>query len=160
LDGGEIMEDSLTLTFLKLLQEVMSGSKAHWYCILDLDDVSSSRKDAFPSLAIFLSLEKDVIHEVFVGLKIASKRNVKGISRVILNHNGFDNFMTYHLLDVEITSFEIQKKRHLFICLGYWDESHPKKKPIYIWKEACHEHNYAVPKVNIGTPLLHFAEAV
>jgi hypothetical protein len=62
----------------------MAGSKAHWYRILDIDDVSSSVKDTFLSLAIFMSLEKYVIHEVFVGFKIASKRNVKGTSRVIL----------------------------------------------------------------------------
>jgi hypothetical protein len=62
--------------------------------LVELDDVSSSVKDTFPSLATFLSLEKDVIHEVFVGLKIASKRHVKGTSGVILNRNGLDNFMT------------------------------------------------------------------
>jgi hypothetical protein len=159
LDGGDVM-DSLKLAFAELLREVLSGSKAHWHHILDLDNVSSSIKATFPSLSMFLSLEKDVIHEVFVGLKIASKRIVKGTSRVIMNHSGLDNFMTYHHLDAEITSFEIMKKKHLFICLGYWDESHPKKKPIYLWKEACHENKYDVPKVNIGTPLMHFAEAV
>ncbi len=88
--------DSLTLAFAELLRAVMAGSKAHWYRIIDLDDVPSSVKDTFPSLATVMSLEKEVIHEVFVGLKIASKRNVKGTSRVILNHNGLDNFMTYH----------------------------------------------------------------
>jgi hypothetical protein len=158
LDGGDIM-DSLALVFAELLREVMSGSKAHWYCILD-DDVSSSKKATFPSLSTFLSLEKDVVHEVFVGIKIASKRIVKGTSRVIMNRNGLDNFMTYHHLGVEITSFEIMKKKHLFICLGYWDELHPKKKAIYIWKEACRENKYDVPKLNIGTPLMHFAEVV
>jgi hypothetical protein len=80
---------------------------------------------------------------------------VKGTSRVIMN-----NFMTYHHLGVEITSFEIMKKKHLFICLGYWDESQLKKKPIYIWKEARNENKYDVPKINIGTPLMRFAEAV
>ena len=117
--------DSLAFAFSELLREVMSGSKAHWYRILD-DNVSSSVKATFPSLSTFLSLEKDVIHEVFVGLKIASKRIVKGTSRVIMNHSGLDNFMTYHHLDAEITSFEIMKKKHLFICLGYWDELYPK----------------------------------
>jgi hypothetical protein len=125
LDGGDVM-DSLKLAFAELLREVLSGSKAHWRHILDLDNVSSSVKATFPSLSMFLSLEKDVIHEVFVGLKIASKRIVKGPSRVIMNCNGLDNFMTYHHLDAEITSFEIMKKKHLFICLGYWDELYPK----------------------------------
>jgi hypothetical protein len=77
-----------------------------------------------------------------------------------MNHNVLDNFMTYHHLCVEITSFEIMKKKHLFICLGYWDESQLKKKPIYIWKEARNENKYDVPKINIGTPLMRFAEAV
>jgi hypothetical protein len=68
---------------------------------------------------------------------LASKRIVKGTSRVIMNRNGLDNFMTYHCLGVEITSFEIMKKKHLFICLGYWDESHPKKNGGYNEFKGC-----------------------
>jgi hypothetical protein len=78
-------------------------------------------------LATLLSLKKDIIHDVFITLKLVSKRNIKGETRVILNQNGVDNFMTCYQIDAEVTSFEIQKKWHVFICLGYWDETPSNK---------------------------------
>jgi hypothetical protein len=41
--GADIM-DSLQVAFAELLQAIMAGCKAHWYCIIDVDDVTSTVK--------------------------------------------------------------------------------------------------------------------
>ncbi len=55
--GADIM-DSLQVAFAELLQAIMAGCKAYWYRIIDVDDVTSTVKNTFPSLATLLSLKK------------------------------------------------------------------------------------------------------
>jgi len=152
--------DSLQDSFAELLHAIMIGSEAHWYRVIDIDDVPSNVKNTFPSLSRLFSLEQHVIHDIIQALNLVGKRNVKGITRVNANHDSWDAFLSTYRLDAEVTSFEILKRRYVFICLGYWDEIHSKKTPGNIWKDSCNQKGFRVPKVTLGTPLIHFAKAV
>jgi hypothetical protein len=108
-------------------------------------------------LSRLFSLEQDVIHDIFKALNLVGKRNIKEVPKVNANHDSWDAFLSTYRLDAEVTSFEILKRRYVFICLCYWDEKHLKKTPGNIWKDSC---NHRVPKVTLGTPLMRFAKAV
>jgi hypothetical protein len=143
--------DSLQDSFAELL---------HWFRVIDVDDVPSNVKNAFPSLSRLFSLEQDVIHDIFQALNLVGKRNIKGVTRVNANHDSWDAFLPTNRLDAGVTSFEILKRWYVFICLGYWDEKHLKKTPGNIWKDSCNQKGFRVPKVTLGTPLMRFAKAV
>jgi len=93
-------------------------------------------------------------------LNLVGKSNIKGVTRVIANHDSWDAFIKTYRLDAEVTSFKILKRWYGFICLGYWDETHSKKMPSYIWKDSCNQKGFCVPKVTLGTPMMYFTKAV
>lgn len=124
----------------------------------EASDRSRLMEATFPSISTLMSLEEAIVHELLIKLSLASVRAYCGTSRVSANQNGWERFLAYHKLDIEVTTFEIKKKKNLFLRLGSWESSsHPKKTPGKIWQDACATNSYPVPKLRIGTLVMRFA---
>ncbi len=66
------------------------------------------------------------------------------------------DFISEARVDIEITTFAIEKKRLHFIRIGLWNKAtHPAKLPLTCWRERL-----AAPKLWISVLTKTFAESV
>lgn len=95
-----------------------AGFQAHGYRVISVGKVSDRSKlmeATFPSIATLMSLEEAIVHELLIKLNLASRQAYCGTSRVSTNRNGLERFLTYHQLEIEVTIFDI-KKRKISFC--------------------------------------------
>jgi hypothetical protein len=70
----------------------------------------------------------------------------------------WENFIAEFKLPAEITTFSISSKQRFYIRLGSWKEkTHPQVTPLVIWKKACHDGSYPLPKLRISSLSMRFA---
>jgi len=73
----------------------------------------------------------------------------------------WDNFIAELKLHAEVTNFSINEKQHIYIRLGSWKEkTHPPLTPLAVWKKACCEGSYSVPKLQISSLSMQLASGI
>jgi hypothetical protein len=72
----------------------------------------------------------------------------------------WDNFLKTYLLDMEVTTLKLNRKSHLYIRCGSWNDRHPPRTPQVIFKAASASTKYSVPKLHISTVAIHFAVSI
>jgi hypothetical protein len=133
------------------------SSKAHWYRIIAPTSDKPQHhliQATFPSLSNLFSLDDNFTSHLLVLLHLAWYK--KGNYSPLLT--AWENFITEFKLPAEITTFSISSKQCFYIRLGSWKEkTHPQVTPLVIWKKACHDGSYSLPKLRISSLSMRFA---
>jgi hypothetical protein len=133
----------------------MATQKAHWYSL-----TNSSPSDAphtmidsiFPKLSTLLSVEPKIMDSMLQLCGLSQER--RGRMTPVLGT--WTDFISEARVDIEITTFAIEKKRLHFIRIGLWNKAtHPAKLPLTCWRERL-----AAPKLWISVLTKTFAESV
>jgi hypothetical protein len=73
----------------------------------------------------------------------------------------WENFIAEFKLPAEITTFSISSKQRFYIRLGSWKEkTHPQVTSLVIWKKACHDGSYPLPKLRISSLSMQFTSDI
>jgi hypothetical protein len=127
------------------------SSKAHWYRIITPTSEEPQHlliKSNFPFLSTLFSLDEYFTCNLLAQLGLAWYK--KGSYSPL--KTAWDNFIAEFKLHAEVTNFSINGKQHFYIRLGLWKEkTHPPLMPLAVWKKACCEGSYSVPKLRISS---------
>jgi len=123
------------------------SSKAHWYQIIAPSSDEPQHvllRSIFPPLSDPFSLNDKHTFEILVmlGLVWCKKGNYSPLVKE------WENFIKGFQLHAGMTTFSISNKQQRYTHLGSWKEMiHLHAMPATIWKKACQQGTYPLPKL-------------
>jgi hypothetical protein len=137
--------------------------KAHWYRVFppDKNEADYSKLDeTFPSLSSLMMMEESYVEQLFISLGLARKLNqpIGTIITPILD-KWIEFIVKEQIASLEVTYFTVNKKRHVYLRIGVWTDTHTSKRPESIWKEAKQNH-YPIPKLRISSVAMRLVTGI